>query len=179
LETAHLLLAHHLCLNDVVIDATVGQGFDTLFLSPIVSHVYAFDIQQQAIDHTSQKIEAKNISNVTLILDSHEHYKRYVTSFKAAIFNLGYLPGGDKSITTTSETTLKTIKSMLECLPVGGFIQVVVYTGHENGKLESIELSAYLKTLSSEQFKVMNINLPYQDNQPPYILMIHKIKDES
>ncbi len=179
LETAHLLLAHHLSENDVVIDATVGNGHDTLFLSPKVSHVYAFDIQKQALDHTQKLIESHQLSNVTLIMDSHEHFAKYVTAFKAAIFNLGYLPGGDKDITTTSETTIKTVQSMLEHLPVGGFIQIVVYTGHEQGKIESDHLKDYLRTLCIEQFKVMKIELPYQDNQPPYILIIHKKKDGS
>jgi tRNA1(Val) A37 N6-methylase TrmN6 len=179
LETAHLLLAHHLTQDDIVIDATVGNGLDTLFLSPRVSHVYAFDIQKQAIDQTQKLIETHQLSNVTLIIDSHEHYARYVPSFKAAIFNLGYLPGGDKSITTTDETTLRTLKSMLEHLPVRGLIQMVVYTGHPQGKIESEHLSLFLKSLPKEQFIVMNIDLPFQDNQPPYILMIHKKKDGS
>jgi len=171
---AHLLLKHHLFLDDIVIDATVGNGHDTLFLAPLVKHIYAFDIQQQAIDTTNALLLNNEIKNVTLILDSHEHFKSYVKSFKAAVFNLGYLPGGNKAITTQSDITLKTLQSMLEVLEIDGFIQLVVYSGHDQGKIESDQLSIYLNTLSSDHYKVLKIDLPFQDNHPPYLYMIYK-----
>ncbi len=174
METAHLLLKHHLSKDDIVIDATVGNGNDTLFLAPLVQHVYAFDIQKRAIDQTSTLLKQENIRNVTLIHASHETFKDYVVTFQAAIFNLGYLPGGDKSITTEKDVTLRTLISMLEALKHGGFIQLVVYTGHEQGKLESDQLNHYLKTLSTVHYKVLKIDLPFQDNTPPYIYMIYK-----
>lgn len=179
MEIAHQLLKLHLCKDDVIIDATVGNGHDTVFLAPFVKHVYAFDIQKEAIDHTIIKLDDLNITNVTLIHDSHQHYHQYVNDFKAAIFNLGYLPKGDKSITTQADITLSTVTSMLRQLPIGGFIQIVVYTGHEHGQLESESLHELFRTLSNIQYQVMKIDLPFQDNHPPYIFMVYKKKDEA
>lgn len=150
-----------------------------MFLAPLVKKVYAFDIQEKAILMTEEKIKENHVSNVQVIHASHENFASHVKAFKAAIFNLGYLPGGDKSITTQADTTVRTIELMLDLLPVNGFIQIVLYTGHDAGLKEAVALEAFLKHLPTTRFKVMKIHLPFQDNQPPYILMIYKTKDES
>ena len=98
-------LTPHLKKGGIAVDFTMGNGHDTLWLSQQMGeegHVYAFDIQKQAIDSTHALLEKENaLSNVTLIHDSHANVKQYVTSpICAGMFNLGYLPGGDKSVTT-------------------------------------------------------------------------------
>jgi len=178
-DYAHLLLKEYIFKDDIVVDATMGNGHDTLFLSRISKKVYAFDIQEKAILETNKKLIANQITNVELILDSHEHINHHVDFYKAVIFNLGYLPNGDKSITTRTESTIHAIKNVLPKIPVDGFIQLVVYMGHDEGKNESKSLDAFLNHLDSDIFKVVKIELPYQDNYPPHILMIHKVKDES
>ncbi len=179
LETAHLLLSQVIGSDDIVIDATMGNGHDTLFLAQHAKHVYAFDIQEKALRETQKKIESEQLTNITLIHDSHEHFSNYLSTFKGAIFNLGYLPNGDKKITTQPKTTIKTIDFMLKALHPSGFIQVVVYRGHEAGEQESVALTVYLKTLDTNYYKVLKVDLPFQDNLPPYIYMVYKAKDES
>ena len=179
LDYAHLLLKQYISLDDVVVDATMGNGYDTLFLSRICKKVYAFDIQEKAVIETKKKLFEHQIENVELVLDTHEHINQYVTHYKAIIFNLGYLPHGDKSITTRTESTIPAITTTLPHLLLDGFMQLVVYTGHAEGKNESKSLEAFLSGLDSEKYKVIKVELPYQDNNPPYIFMIHKVKDES
>jgi tRNA G37 N-methylase Trm5 len=179
LDYAHLLLKKYISLDDIVVDATMGNGNDTIFLSKLCKKVYAFDIQEKAIEETNKKLVENQIKNVELILDNHERINLYVTNYKAIIFNLGYLPNGDKSITTKTDSTLKAIQFTLPNLRVDGFIQLVVYTGHSEGKNESKSLDTFLSQLDVHLYKVIKIELPYQDNYPPYILMIHKVKDES
>jgi len=179
LDYAHLLLKQYISLDDVVIDATMGNGFDTLFLSRICKKVYAFDIQEKAIFETGNKLKEQQISNVELILDTHEHINKYVDNYKVIIFNLGYLPNGNKSITTRTESTINALTSTLPKMPIDGFIQIVVYTGHDEGKNESNAITSFLNDLDSKVYKVIQIQLPYQDNHPPHLFMIHKVKDES
>ena len=97
LEFAHQLLADVLTKEDVCIDMTVGNSNDTLFLAKIAKHVYGFDIQKEAIIQTKQRLEEEKLNNVTLYLDNHAHLSSYGFCFiKGIIFNLGYLPHGDK-----------------------------------------------------------------------------------
>jgi len=179
LETAHQLLSFHINQDDILVDATMGNGNDTVFLAQKSKFVYAFDIQIQALEETKKALHQSAISNVQLILDSHEHIINYVTDFKGVLFNLGYLPKGDKSITTTSDTTIKTIKSLIPYLKVQGFIMLVIYTGHNAGMDESIAIEDYMHSLNQTLYKILKIDLPYQDNKPPYILFLQKVKDES
>jgi len=179
IETAHQMLSNYITQQDIIVDATMGNGNDTVFLAKKAKFVYAFDIQQQAIDQTKLALDSLNISNAKLILDSHEHINQYVPEFKGVVFNLGYLPKGDKSITTTSDITIKTITSLLPKLKLDGFILLVVYIGHKAGMDESLSIESYLQTLDQSVYKILKINLPYQDNKPPYILFLQKVKDES
>ncbi|MDO9628318.1 MAG: class I SAM-dependent methyltransferase [Acholeplasmataceae bacterium] len=179
LDYAHTLLKANISKIDIVVDATMGNGFDTIFLSSLCNKVYTFDIQEKAIEETSRKIKELKINHVELIFDSHENINNHVLNYKAVIFNLGYLPNGDKSITTHALSTISSISSILPKLPVGGFIQLVIYTGHDEGKKESIAIQSYLNHLETDTYKVVKIELPFQDNYPPYILMIHKVKDEN
>ena len=121
------LIKEHIKQDSIVIDATCGNGNDTLFLAQQVSngHVFGFDIQDTAIQSTFEKVKAFN--NVTLIQDGHENIKKHIDiQFKgqidAAIFNLGYLPKGDKSIVTRPETTIKAINAIFDYLSVEGII---------------------------------------------------------
>jgi hypothetical protein len=174
-DLSHALMSHYIKTTDVVIDATMGNGQDTLHVAKLAKHVYAFDIQEQALIETRRRLQENNIDNVCLILSSHEHFHSYVEHFNYVIFNLGYLPKGDKMITTKAETTLKTLDLMLQYLPVGGYVQLMIYIGHEEGLKESTLLDLYFKRLSLLSYKISRIELPYQDNKPPYIILIQKI----
>ena len=115
--------------GDHVIDATAGNGHDSLFLAQLVGmsgHVYSFDVQESAIESTLLRL-ADWRDNTTVIHAGHETIKNYVhAEISAAVFNLGYLPGADHSIITRPETTIKAIESCLKLLKVGGLIVLVV-----------------------------------------------------
>ncbi|WP_294577608.1 class I SAM-dependent methyltransferase [uncultured Thomasclavelia sp.] len=158
---------------DVAVDFTMGNGHDTLFLSNLADKVYSFDIQQQALDKTSELLGNKE--NVTLILDSHEHVDKYVEQIDVGVFNLGYLPNGDHSITTKADSSLIAIKKGIELLKPDGILYLVVYVGHEEGKRESKVIDEYVSNLDFRlfnvgQFKMINKELA------PYVLMIEKRK---
>ena len=115
--------------GDTVVDATVGNGNDTLFLARLVGEkgkVYGFDIQQEAINNTGELLKDLGLQNrVNLICDGHENMDKYITGdVKAVIFNLGYLPGGNRGITTLPNTTLSAVES-----PLSFFSPVVLDSG--------------------------------------------------
>ncbi|TNF06677.1 MAG: methyltransferase domain-containing protein [Bacillota bacterium] len=162
----------------IAIDMTMGNGFDTLHLAQKAKHVYAFDIQDEALLQTKEKLDKENISNVTLIKDSHENILNYVSTFDYVVFNLGYLPKGNKEITTKTNSTLLALDHVLSHINDGGYIQIMIYPGHAEGFKESLALNEYFKTLNPLDYKILRIDLPYQNNQPPYLVLIHKIKKD-
>ena len=103
------LLAEVVTKEDIVVDATMGNGHDTLFLAQLAKQVYAFDIQEQAVEKTRQRLAEADLDNAQLILAGHETLDQYTDHFKAAIFNLGYLPSADKSVITRPATTLEAL----------------------------------------------------------------------
>ena len=181
LEFSKTLLQKAAQLGDNVIDATCGNGNDTLFLANLVGgrgHVYAFDIQPEAIQATKNKLIASNIdNNVTVINDGHENVTRYIQcKISAAIFNLGYLPGSDQTITTHANTTWKAITNILPLLKIGGIIILVIYHGHEAGKHERTELEHLITTLDSTTTQTLRYEF-LNKQSAPYIIAIEKTKN--
>lgn len=173
-DYAHLILKEHVNKDDIIVDATMGRGFDTLFLANLVKHVYAFDIQDEALDATRKLLADNSVNNVTLIKDSHENIYQYVNDFKGVVFNLGYLPNGNKKVTTLPEVTVKTIKMIIDKLVDLMFILIVVYPGHDVGLVESNLLTDYLKDVDPKIYSILKIDLPFQNNKPPYIYFIKR-----
>ena len=181
LKYSHELLESCICKGDIVIDATMGNGHDTLFLSQLVGpdgHVYAFDIQEQALNNTRERL-GDNIKNTTLIHDGHENIDQYLpksTTPKAAIFNLGYLPSGDKTIITQAHSTLIALEWLIKNISVDGRIILVVYYGHDGGKDEKDRILEYVQNLDQQFFQVLNYQFLNQRNNPPLCICINKIK---
>ena len=167
IELAHLLLANQVKKDHILVDATMGNGHDTLYLSSLAQHVYSFDIQQKALDSTYEKVS--HLSNVSLILDSFENIFNHVSTFDGIVFNLGYLPNGDKSITTIGETTLFTVKKILSTLE-HVYMVIVVYPGHLEGQYESKLLDEFVLSLT---IPVIKIQVENRKNAP-YIYFIEK-----
>ena len=167
-DLAHLLIKSSINESSTVVDATMGNGFDTLFLSKISKIVYSFDIQEDALENTFSLLNLNNIHNCKLILDSHERILNYIKDFSLVVFNLGYLPKGNKNITTKSKTTLKTIKSLLEHNPKLTLV-ITCYPGHLEGKKESDLLLEFLKKTT------YSITLTYLLNKEsaPFIIKIN------
>ncbi len=160
------LLSPHIFEGATVADFTMGNGNDTLWLADRVGKngkVYAFDIQEDALLHTGEKLNAAGIAErCVLIKDSHHKAAEYIKEkLDAGIFNLGFLPGGDKRITTMRETTLPAVKTALSLIKPGGGLLIAVYPGHEEGALEGEMLTELFssfdqKVLSAYKFNVLN-----------------------
>ncbi|MFD2257463.1 class I SAM-dependent methyltransferase [Luteolibacter algae] len=154
-QLLHLLLKSQLNEDDVVIDATAGNGHDTLFLAQAVGprgRVIAVDIQEQAIRSTESRLQdAGFINNVDLYVMSHSRLSELVTASSVAciMFNLGYLPGADHHLITTEAETLKALSSSLVLLKPGGILTVVCYPGHPGGETEALSVKTFLEQQSN------------------------------
>lgn len=177
------LLESALTKGDIAIDGTCGNGHDTLFLAESVGKsgkVYGFDIQQDAIKSTEKRlIDAEQSSQVSLFHDSHaainhKIHPKHAGNVSAAIFNLGYLPGGDKSIVTKPEETIQAVTDILQLLRSGGLLILVIYPGHPEGKIESEKVTEYATSLNQSDYQVLKYQFINQINDPPYILAISK-----
>ncbi|MFN2747537.1 MULTISPECIES: tRNA (mnm(5)s(2)U34)-methyltransferase [Bacillus] len=168
--------------GDIVIDATMGNGHDTYFLAELVGesgHVYAFDIQESALEKTAERLGQTYGKRVTLFQKSHDELISALPSeafgrVAAAVFNLGYLPGGDKSVTTKSESTISSIRQLLEVLQEGGLIVLVVYHGHPEGKREKSDLLDFCASIDQDAARVLCYQYLNQRNDPPFIIAIEK-----
>ncbi|MBU0468450.1 MAG: class I SAM-dependent methyltransferase [Candidatus Omnitrophica bacterium] len=179
LNIAKMIISQKLTEGDIAVDATSGNGNDTLFLANIVGckgKVYSFDIQDKAIENTKRLLENNNISNsVEIVHDGHEFIDKYVKEkVKVVVFNLGYLPGSDKKISTKAETTILAIKKSLDLLVEGGLILLVVYYGHPTGTYEKEEVCAYSAKLDKQKYNVFHLEFTNQDNNPPILIGIEK-----
>ncbi|CRH90550.1 SAM-dependent methyltransferase [Chlamydia trachomatis] len=176
IHLSHDFLAEVLDKETVAVDATMGNGNDTVFLAKLVKKVYAFDVQEEALRKTQERLEKENVSNVKLILDGHENVDQYVEEpIRAAIFNLGYLPSADKSIITQPQTTICAIEKILELLKVGGRLSLMIYYGHEGGDIEKDAVLQLVKNLPQEAFATMLYQPLNQINTPPFLIMIEKL----
>lgn len=160
------------------IDATCGNGFDTLFLCELAGengHVKAFDIQELAIERTKTLLNSNlNFVNYEIISDSHEYINKYLSfDIDAAIFNLGYLPSSDKSVTTKGNSTVIAVQDILSHLKNDGRIFITTYISHDTGD-EIKEIYNYLHSLDKSKYNVLNINLINKSNTPPELFIIEK-----
>ncbi len=177
-----VLLEDVISEGDTVIDATMGNGYDTKYLAQKVGEngvVYSFDVQEEAIKSTKKRLEKENLLNrVNLILDGHENIDIYVKDeVSCVLFNLGYLPRAKHQIITKPDTTLKAIKKSLNLLKPHGVISIAIYTGHEGGMDECNAVFDYVSKLDQSNFNVLNCNFVNQVNNPPRLILIEKKKE--
>lgn len=176
LEMAHDFLAQVITQEDIVVDATMGNGHDTLFLAKLAKQVYSFDIQEQALKKTSQRLLEAGLTNVELILQGHETVDQFVREVKAAIFNLGYLPSADKSIITQPQTTLEALDKLCHMLVKGGRIAIMIYYGHEGGDIERDAVMDFVSQLPQQEYTATIYRTLNQINNPPFLVMIEKLE---
>ena len=174
----HFILTH-LKEGDIAVDFTMGNGHDTEFLSKTVGengHVYAFDVQEQAVKSTEKNLKEWGCpDNYTLILDSHHNVKKYVDKpIKAGMFNLGYLPGSDKTVTTMRETTLPAIESAISLMDKDAIILVAVYPGHAEGEAEGKLVNEYLASLSRYKVCCTQIKIVNSPTSPFFFIIESK-----
>ena len=175
LNRARLLMETNLKENDIVIDATTGNGKDSLFLLNIVKsgYLFGFDIQKDAINNTNNLLK-ESFNNYTLYNTGHENMytllKEHTGKISLIVFNLGFLPKGDKGITTQYKTTIKAIKDSFKLLNKKGHIVVTIYPGHDEGLKESKKIKEFLKKNDYNYEEYHNTNNPIA----PYVIDIKK-----
>lgn len=181
-----------------VVDATCGNGHDTVALAkavfpdygdgaaasennqecPTTPRLVAFDIQQRAVNATAGLLMEEGFraqldaGSIRLIRDSHENMEDYVNEACLIMFNLGYLPGGDKELTTCTESTMKAIRKAAGMLTKGGLLSVAMYSGHPEGAKEKAEVLAFARGLDSKIYHAAYVNMLNQANNPPELLLI-------
>jgi predicted methyltransferase len=175
LNISHELVSNVVKTGDIVVDATMGNGNDTLFLANLVGDtgkVFAFDVQKLALDNTNKRLSDAGL------LDGHQNISKYVPQgIKAVMFNLGYLPKGDHNIGTKAETTIAAIESCLELLCKEGIVMLVIYYGGDSGFDERDAVMEYFKTLDCKKYTVLVQNFVNQVNCPPIAVCIEKMID--
>ena len=183
LEYSHAVVAEVLLPGEVAVDATVGNGHDTLFLAQKVGpqgKVYGFDIQERALAAAERRLRDAGVHRqVQLFLSGHERLKEVLPReehgrVKAVMFNLGYLPGGDKGLVTQPGTTIQALTAALDVLAPGGRISVVAYPGHPTGQVETEELLTFSRRLDQRLCHVLCYQFLNQVNSPPLLLVFEK-----
>lgn len=172
--------------NHIVIDATCGNGYDSLFLAQNFLEffnikLFCFDIQKKAIDATcdllKNNLSKQAFDKVSFINDSHENFSKFITTkVNLIIYNLGYLPKSDKTLTTKVTTTLLSIKSALSILDNTGAISITAYPGHEEGKKEEKELLSFFQALDSSKYSVCYHKWINKENAPSFFWIEKKYK---
>ena len=189
---SHFFLSEVLEKGDAALDLTAGGGRDTLFLARqvgVAGQVFSFDIQAEAIERTSRLLANTNIeysrynnhegelsrgNGVFLIHASHDRIKDFIPGkVKVVIANLGYLPGGDKNLTTRQETTLAALRQAMAITEAGGRIAVVVYVGHPGGEEEERTVAGFFQDLGETEWKVLKLE-PWNRKKPPVLWLAEK-----
>ena len=155
--------------GDICIDATMGNGNDTVLLSQLAGkrgRVLAFDIQKQALEHTKERLKRDNCpENYQLLLESHENMDVYAgaETVSCITFNLGYLPGGDHSVATRADSSIRAVESGLKLLKKGGY-------------QERDEMLAFIRQLDPHKYLVILSEYANRPNDPPIPVLIIKLQ---
>jgi 16S rRNA C1402 N4-methylase RsmH len=175
-------LNEHVKVGDTVIDATLGNGFDALFLAQSIGKtgtLYGFDVQQEAINNTVLLLNDEPCQQV-FFLHGHEHMMTHIPQEKhghiqGIMFNLGWLPNSDKSVITHADTTILALEQSLQLLAPNGRMSIMLYPGHHGGDAEAAQVTAWLQTkhLHDINFKLEQIRVP-QRPKAPILLQIQK-----
>ncbi len=182
-KRAHEIIRDSELLGTCAIDTTVGNGLDTVFLARQVGAdglVIGFDVQSSALAATSVRLrEAGLLDRAKLILDSHARLAHYLTltgrsQVSVCMFNLGYLPGSDKSVITKPGTTIQALAAASGCLGPDGLLSIVAYTGHTGGREEACAVRDWAAELSEPEFTVMRTERDNRSSGVPELTIIRR-----
>ena len=179
LKLAHGMWENFLEKNFVAIDATCGNGHDAYLLAELSKKLdgklYCFDLQKSAIDSTKKRLSDLSKLDIDFVLDSHENLSKHVKKANLIVYNLGYLPGGEKSLTTMKESTITSIKDALSILDEKGAISIIAYPGHPEGEKEQIAIEDFLKDLNKDIYTVCHHRWINKEKSPTFF-WIEKIQ---
>ncbi len=182
-EWSHWLLQSRVAPGDWVVDATAGNGHDTLFLAGLVGaegRVFAFDVQAPAIESTRARLEAAGVAERCVLCHTSHHTMagslppEAQGRLAAVMFNLGWLPGHDKQCITATTTTLAAVELALAWIREGGLLTVVVYPGHAGGEEEARAVEAWASALPSNTHEVRHVRSPNRQRRSPECWAIRK-----
>lgn len=160
---------------DLAVDMTAGNGNDSLFILDEIKakRLVAFDIQNDAEKATRKLLGERD--NFLFILDSHANIDKYIKEkIDLAVYNLGYLPKGDKTITTKYESTLESLKKLLQLLGKNAKVYMTIYPGHDQGRIEASKIEDFIARLPNNKYAIMKISYPNKGTIAPYIVIIEK-----
>jgi ubiquinone/menaquinone biosynthesis C-methylase UbiE len=186
-ERVHQALQRHLNEGDLAIDATAGNGHDTAAMARLVGRrgkVIAIDRQEDAVAITRNRISEAGLAHqVELVHAEHAEYLAALQADSAAtvraiVFNLGYLPGGDKRIRSHAATTTRAIESALALLCPGGLLCVTAYRAHPGGEAEAEAVASLMQSLPRATWQVTQ-HLTAADNTPPVLWIVQKSSHRS
>ena len=171
----------HIAPGMTAVDATMGNGGDTELLAGLVGeggHVWAFDVQQGALDKTRARlVDAGLMARVSLVMDGHQHMEAHVPGPVDAIaFNLGWLPGGDKGITTLTSTTLLALDAALRLLNEAGLMTICAYPGHGEGARELGAVSQWAAGLDPARYQARETRYLNQPKSAPVMIAVRRMK---
>ena len=179
-QLAHEFLVAQVKPGDICVDCTAGRGNDTVFLCSLVGDegkVISFDIQKEAIESTLKLVKERGYSHIAQVIhSSHENVDLYTEegTVSAAVFNLGWLPGGNHSVHTQTESTIKAIEKCLKLLKYGGVISLSIYYGRDTGFEEKDGVLGYIPKLPVGEFTVVVSEFVNRPNCPPISVRIYK-----
>ncbi len=168
--------------GDLCIDATAGNGNDTLFLCSLVGkdgRVLAFDIQKEAVEHTKKRLREHQMEQwADVFVESHTQMEKYAKeeTVSCIVFNFGYLPGGNHQLATKADTSIEAIRQGLRLLKVGGMMSLCIYSGGDSGFEERDAILPFLKSLDTRQYLVILSSYYNRPNHPPIPAMILKLR---
>ncbi len=175
-DLAQQILRGIIAAGDTAIDATAGNGHDTLFLAEAVredGRVLAFDVQEAAIVSSRARItEAGYADRVEFFHQSHSSMADHAEagSVAAVVFNLGYLPGADHSV-ATGEDTIMALEAAAGLIRGGGVLSVVCYPGHDGGGDEAMRVETWMATLPARGWRVAKYGALGTLKPAPYLLL--------
>ena len=177
---AHEAVREALRPGETAVDATVGNGFDTVFLAETVGpagRVVGFDVQAAAVEGTRRRLAAAGLAHVELRHESHAAIAgRVAGPIAAAMFNLGYLPRGDRAVVTRPESTLAALRAALALLRPGGVATVLCYRGHDGGPEEAAAVRELLAALP-EEFEARTVESTPPSETSPVLHVVRRGAD--
>jgi len=178
---AQMMVRDVVCVGDVVVDATLGNGHDALFLAGLVGddgRVLGFDVQEAAVESSGKRLLGGGVDEDRFEFRcvGHERMREFVDGgVKAVMFNLGYLPSADKSVITQVGTTLEALEVASSLLEKGGVMTVMCYPGHEGGDVEAEAVVEWAKKLERKEWRVVRYGFLNAPNDPPFLVGFEKL----
>jgi tRNA1(Val) A37 N6-methylase TrmN6 len=179
-ELAHRLLEGVVGEGGLAIDATAGNGHDTLFLARWVGpsgRVLAFDVQAAAIESARTLLEQAGVAErVEFHQKSHALLANHAEegSVDVVMFNLGYLPGADRGVITETGETLSALDASARVLRPGGWLCVICYPGHAGGDDESVAVMRWMEARAASGWRVARYGFIGTRKPAPFLLVAVK-----